>query len=285
MKKNNLFLRNEVIKHEKSGEISYRTFNGPLEIIKPKKVESLSILLFEKARGYINIDGDQYQVMSEMAIVLFPGQIVSCHFESGTIGQYLIAARDLYEIITSINNMPIDKSKLISIFKLNEDNFHALSQEFLEINKLLKKDDKGSAEIITNRFKTTYLILKAKCMHLRACDNNERRNPFIKKFVSLLDDFYQDEKLVVFYANAINISPSYLNKLCKKTFKVSTKQCIKNKILAEAKRLLLGTDLPIKEVSLNLGFRDAANFSNFFKKESGLYPRDFIQLRSKGIQH
>jgi AraC-like DNA-binding protein len=54
----------------------------------------------------------------------------------------------------------------------------------------------------------------------------------------------------------------------------------------EAKRYLYYTDQSAKEIADRLGFEDAANFSRFFKTNTGIAPTDFknsIKLSQKQI--
>ncbi|OOG18030.1 hypothetical protein BWD42_12120 [Sphingobacterium sp. CZ-UAM] len=279
----NLFLLDDVIKNKKIREIQYSPLTCPIEITSPKTAASFSIILFEQANGYIKIDDERHRLSRRMAIVVFPGQIVICHLKKTTLGHYVSCTRELYEAMASASSIPIGRSKPITAFKLNESNFYSLLQEFLEIKKLLKNYEQEGTEIVSNRFRTIYLILKSRCMTMRRYHADDIKSPFLKKFIQILEDSYRHEKAVVYYANAIHVSPNYLNKLCKRTFKVNAKQFIKNKIIAEAKRQLLGTDQSIKEIAFYLGFANTANFSNFFKRESGFYPKDFIQFRKQAV--
>jgi AraC-like DNA-binding protein len=48
-----------------------------------------------------------------------------------------------------------------------------------------------------------------------------------------------------------------------------------NKIITNAKSLLSGTDMPITDISESLGFDDPLYFSRFFKKRTGISPREY----------
>ncbi len=51
--------------------------------------------------------------------------------------------------------------------------------------------------------------------------------------------------------------------------------------MLEAKRLFYYTDKTAKEVAYELGFEDAAYFSHFFKKQTGISTADFKNKRLK----
>jgi AraC-like DNA-binding protein len=55
----------------------------------------------------------------------------------------------------------------------------------------------------------------------------------------------------------------------------TTTEVITDRVLLEAKRLLLYTDLTMNQISLNVGYSDAAYFSRLFKKHVKINPTDF----------
>ncbi|MGB3383878.1 MAG: helix-turn-helix domain-containing protein [Marinomonas sp.] len=55
-------------------------------------------------------------------------------------------------------------------------------------------------------------------------------------------------------------------------------------MLLEAKRQLLYTSQSIEEIAYNLGFKDPAYFSRFFKKNTGYPPGRFRAASQQPIQ-
>lgn len=76
-------------------------------------------------------------------------------------------------------------------------------------------------------------------------------------------------------AAQMNMSVSCFSKSFKLDTGVSPKVYIKNYILKVAKEILLVQDSAIKQVAYQLGFTDEFYFSRFFKKETGLAPREY----------
>ena len=66
--------------------------------------------------------------------------------------------------------------------------------------------------------------------------------------------------------------PNHLNALIKKHTGLSAKESIQNKILLETKYLLHSTKLPIKQISVQMGFNDPNYFTTFFKRSENLSP-------------
>ncbi|MBQ7363164.1 MAG: helix-turn-helix transcriptional regulator [Clostridia bacterium] len=71
-------------------------------------------------------------------------------------------------------------------------------------------------------------------------------------------------------ASLMSISPLYFSNYFKATFRISPKQYILNKRLAEAQRLLLETDMTVKEIASTVGFENENYFSEFFSAKIGV---------------
>ena len=80
------------------------------------------------------------------------------------------------------------------------------------------------------------------------------------------------------YASELAVTADYLNKVLKNITGISAKEHIQNKLVTEAKRLLIFSNISNKELSYQLGFDEAAHFNNFFKKMTGLTPTEFRSL-------
>jgi AraC family transcriptional regulator, transcriptional activator of pobA len=97
----------------------------------------------------------------------------------------------------------------------------------------------------------------------------------IRQFNMLVEDHYKEQHSVKFYADQVSRSPKTLSNLFALYNHKSPIAVIQERVLLEAKRLLLYTDKSAKEIAYELGFEDAAYFSNFFKKNTTVSPSDF----------
>nr|WP_199076937.1 helix-turn-helix domain-containing protein [Pedobacter sp. ASV19] len=97
----------------------------------------------------------------------------------------------------------------------------------------------------------------------------------IRKFNLMVENNYRKEHTVQFYAAQLNKSSKTLANYFLFYNNMSPLAVIQNRIVLEAKRLLMYTDKSAKEIAFELGYEDAAYFSNFFKKQTGSAPTDF----------
>lgn len=103
-------------------------------------------------------------------------------------------------------------------------------------------------------------------------------NSHILKFINLVNEFYPQNHDVQFYADKLNITPNYLNKITKIYLGVNARDYIFNRIISEAKILLRLTHININEVAYRLGFDNTNYFIKCFKKIVGTTPGEYQKL-------
>lgn len=99
-------------------------------------------------------------------------------------------------------------------------------------------------------------------------------------FCSMVEQCYAKQYPVAYYAQRIGISAAHLNVLCRQAAGQSALELIHQRMLLEAKRSLVYTSMTVSAVSYMLGFSDPAYFTRFFKRHTGLAPKDF-RLQAK----
>jgi len=97
----------------------------------------------------------------------------------------------------------------------------------------------------------------------------------IRKYNVLVEKHFREYHQVKDYANLLFKSPKTLSNLFPKYGEKSPLTVINERILLEAKRLLLYSDKTTDEIAQELGYNDSGHFSKFFKKHQGQSPTVF----------
>ncbi len=98
---------------------------------------------------------------------------------------------------------------------------------------------------------------------------------FFRKFTLLVEEHYKEKHHVSDYAELLFMAPKTITHKFKRLHLPQPNDVIKNRILLEAKRLLVHTTLTAKEVGYELGYDDPAYFSRLFLQKSGETPSAF----------
>ncbi|HAH23415.1 MAG TPA: hypothetical protein DCL77_06625 [Prolixibacteraceae bacterium] len=103
----------------------------------------------------------------------------------------------------------------------------------------------------------------------------------IIQFKLLIENNYQTQKNVSAYAELLNMSPSCLNEVAKRTTGITAGELIRNRVIDETKKLLFSSGMSGKEIAFDLGFDDPAYFSRFFRKYTGTTLKEFREHSRK----
>ncbi|WP_184547825.1 helix-turn-helix domain-containing protein [Mucilaginibacter sp. FT3.2] len=91
----------------------------------------------------------------------------------------------------------------------------------------------------------------------------------------ILETQFKSLKSVSGYAAQMNISEKRLNQATTKTIGKAVKEIIDDRVLLETKRLLVHTNLSVKEIGYELGFEEPTNFIKYFRKHTFKTPTEF----------
>lgn len=100
-------------------------------------------------------------------------------------------------------------------------------------------------------------------------------NPLRARFEALLEENYLNHWTVVDYSAHLAVSPTHLSRVLRQEIGLSANRAIQARILREARRNLIFTNLSVAEIAYLLGFNDPAYFSRVFAKGTGLSPTAF----------
>ncbi|MEM7798018.1 MAG: AraC family transcriptional regulator [Chloroflexota bacterium] len=101
-----------------------------------------------------------------------------------------------------------------------------------------------------------------------------------KAFQHEVEQHYRTLRQVQEYANILGVTSNHLVKTVREATMTTPKQMLQDRLLLEAKRLLVHTRYPINQISGLLAFPNSTTFARWFKKLAGTTPSDF---RSRSI--
>lgn len=169
-------------------------------------------------------------------------------------------ASDPYLDLNDQDNVFLNNSLSLLQMELNNDQpskdtlFHLLSVILLRINK-------------------QYLMMRGK-------EVIQRDKEILTKLRKLINQYFLQEHNTGFYVRELGINVTTINMVCKKLTQRSVHELIEEKLLTEAKMLLLTTGNNMKEIAFKLGFNDPAYFGRFFKRHTNVTPSSYRRNNS-----
>ncbi|MGG5209100.1 helix-turn-helix domain-containing protein [Chryseobacterium sp. MIQD13] len=243
--------------------------------------------------GYeLTIDFNHYKV-SKTSLFFLTNQHLT--IEKGKEEAILLYYnRDFYCIQIHDKEVACDGLLFHNIFEipfveLTDTEASDIKNLFQHIKNELEWKDSSAEEMIRTYVKQ--IIIRAtrnwKKQHL---NNDTVRIPssefdIFRDFSRHLEIHFREKHNVADYAELLHMAPKTLTHKFKSLNLESPNQLIINRILLEAKRLLIYTDKPVKEVAYNLGYEDPAYFNRLFTNKTGNTPSNFKKNYSSGKKY
>ncbi|MDH7459949.1 helix-turn-helix domain-containing protein [Chitinophagaceae bacterium 26-R-25] len=227
----------------------------------------------------VTIDGTEYEFPSNSLLTLLFNQTFSFEDSSNiTAWQF---NREFYCIIDHDSEV----SCVGFLFSSTDHMFVTLSEPAQKKLQLLSDvfiEEFTTSDHIQNEMLLVllkrliiYVTGLAKSAYVPTVKGQEERFHIVRKFNLLVEANFKVEHSVSFYADQLCKSPKTLSNVFAIYNQKTPSQIIQERIILEAKRLLLYTDRSVKHITFELGFEDVPYFSNFFKKNAGVSPSDF----------
>ncbi|WP_411030713.1 AraC family transcriptional regulator [Spongiimicrobium sp. 3-5] len=248
---------------------------------KPHRHNFFLCVLFTKGSGLHEIDFSAYPVTPGSVFFLKPGQTHSWNFNSTPEGYIFFHTQNFYELYFS--NKKLVQFPFFYSYKnppnllLGPDNLRAVASRFKEINTeyneslVYKKQKLASlvnlAYIELTRFYAGFEPQKKmlSSTYLNTLDALENK----------IERYYKTEKSAKFYAESLNVTSKHLNRIVRTTLNKTTTELINERILLEAKRLIVHSENSLASISEILGYEDYAYFSRVFKLKTNSTPLEF----------
>lgn len=105
--------------------------------------------------------------------------------------------------------------------------------------------------------------------------HTDEKRMHLMRFINLIDENYKKGLPVSEYASIMNFSSRTLSDLTNNFLNKTPSQMIQERMIIEAQRMLLHSDLNVSQIADHLGFEDPSYFVKYFKKHVHQSPSDF----------
>ncbi|MBM3436107.1 MAG: helix-turn-helix domain-containing protein, partial [Bacteroidetes bacterium] len=251
-------------------------------LIKPHRTNFYHIFLFEKCQPKHWVDFEPIKIEPYTLLFINKDRVHQFDQLLNYEGNLLVFTEDFF--CTNETDTKFLRSSILfndladkPTIKLNKPDFEKYINICESIAEELNLPTDSAKPILLKNFLYNFLLF---------AEREKRKQGFteLKKgadldytllFRDLLEQNFMKLKSVSDYTQLIFISEKRLGQATTKVLGKSPKEIINDRILLETKRLLVHTNLTIKEIGQNLGFEDPAYFVRYFKKNTETTPVEF----------
>jgi AraC-like DNA-binding protein len=255
-------------------------FRSDYDISVPHRHNYYEIFLFEKGGGTHRIDFTSYAITNNSLHFVSPGQVHLVKRIPESNGHIILFSRAFYYSHIVDRNILFDMPFLNSnssttVIDLNSDDFAKLNG----LIKMMYDEDKLGTEMKHEALRSLLNLFLVSSKRL--FKNIPKTNGTLNEFKALLENNFKIWHKAQDYASALNITDKQLSELVKKNSGQTVLTLIHERILLEAKRLLVHSELSTKEIGYYLNFEDPSHFTKFFKNGCSITPQVFREQAKK----
>lgn len=248
---------------------------------KPHRHTFYQVLFIEKGTGSHKIDFLEHQIKTPVVYFLAPGQVHDLRItDKNTLGCLINFTPDFFSSFLNksqcIDQLPIFSfNRSISYYKVPEDSNDKFMEIFMKIKELYTQNTKTSLNLLRIYLLEIFYTVLNEVSDTEENVNITSQKNLLHRFEKLVEENYAIEHYPKYYADKLAITANYLNCICKNVSGKTAGEIIRNRIILEAKRLLINSEFSISQISFQLGFEDNSYFTKFFKTNGKISPSEF----------
>lgn len=274
--------------------IKNRKHNPVNDYISPNRRQFFKIFHITSGTGILTIGLHQYFLNPDDIAFLHPDEIMSWQTTSvDTGGHFCLIHPKYFEQADHVLHL----FRHYQYFKPSKAVVRLTESQSLKINRhfeFILKEEEGNHD---DKKQAILLHLQMILMEAQRAGKNlpdvavHKTYRYIHGFLTLLEFTFQIQnpdtvvkiKTAGEFADQLNVHPNYLNSLVKNQTGKTLREHIQERLLYEAKALLIQTDWDIKTISYVLGFSGHAAFTSFFNKKEDISPSVFRESAVSGV--
>jgi len=246
----------------------------------PHRHDFYNLIYIKQGNGTHDIDFKRFDIQPHQMFFMNDGQVHEWQLSEDTTGYTLFFKKEFYEVLEknlSLKALPFfNNSHNDSPFVVFSSEQSAMIESIFEqILDEFQQDKPHKESLIKILLKSILIHAVRVYQPLFNTDHNSLNISKVRHFENLIETNFKSLKSVKEYAALLNITANYLNAVCKETVGRTAGDMIRDRIILEAKRLLLHSTISVCETAYHLGYDDCSYFIRLFKKNTGNTPEKF----------
>ncbi len=246
----------------------------------PHRHDFYNLIFITQGSGTHTIDLQEFEVKPNQMYCMNDGQVHSWELSEDIEGYTLFFKKEFYEVIEpkySLQALPFFNlgANDSSLVEFSDEMAQIVSRLFEEIIREYQTNLPDREISIKSYLKLILINAWRTYMPHEELDNNDLNVSKVRFFEQLINQKFKELKAVKDFADIMHITPNYLNAICTKAVGKTAGQMIRERVILEAKRLLLHSSISVCELAYHLGYEDCSYFIRLFKKEVGTTPEYF----------
>ena len=253
------------------------------QISDPVKFSSNVSVLVREGECNVSIDLINYKVKAPCIVNIRKSQIlqlenVSKNFEASFIVMSKRFCDNLFLLLQECPAYSVTaRHPVVNVDTMLLPKFEKFYTHISEIFSSSKDTDAYQAMVLA--IASFFYECGAKCYYPLMDNLPKNQNRLPEKFLSLVQQNFKKERFLEYYATKLDVTTKHLSRIVKSVTGFTGVEWIDRYVVLEAKVLLKSTNLTIQQIADELNFSSQSLFGKYFKKHTGLTPKDFRNIQ------
>lgn len=248
-------------------------------IADPVKFSAATWIFVKQGNWNADLNLINYNISGPTLVMVESSQILHPHFISRDFKASIIVMSKAFRdnLFLFMQNMPI--SPIImrhAVTPIDEASLKDTDRFFKECKEIMA-DRENPYQTRAILFCLTSFIFKTVYKwftpYMKEIASNQGR--MSDQFLMLAQKHFRQERFLDFYAQKLEVSPKHLSRTVKAQTGYTAVEWIEKFVILEAKVLLKSSNLNIQQISDELNFASQSFFGKYFKKITGMSPKEF----------
>ncbi|MCI8888987.1 MAG: AraC family transcriptional regulator [Hungatella sp.] len=228
-------------------------------------------------KGSYSVGGITYFLSSNQMFLIYPGEEVRYSADPDEPWTYAWIGFNGIRSESTLKSCGFSRQCYVLPFKKQETLLEYISSILNSAQLSFSNDLKRNASLLLI---FSFLVENYNHISGQASKSGETRydygsNVYVEQAIDYIKWNHNRGINVTDIADYIGISRTYLNHVFQKELGISSQKFLMDYRLHKAANLLISSDLPVTEVSAEVGYDDSLAFSKAFKKKFGLSPKNY----------
>lgn len=245
----------------------------------PHKHDFYLVMLVTRGSGSHEIDFEKYKVGPGSVFIMKPGQMHFWKLSQDIDGIVFFHSAAFFEAgfsISALRQFPFyNSSQALPALKIPTKSTPELQSLMLELLAEQKQQKQFKTQRLQALINLVYIFISRHYKTGTTIKNQTYLDQALA-FENLIELHFKTVKSAGEFASKLNISEKHLNRITRTCFNKTSTQLIAERLVLEAKRMLIHTHLNVTEIADVLGYADTSYFVRFFKKNAGKTPLAFL---------
>ncbi len=245
----------------------------------PRQHDFLTLIWIESGEGKNVIDFNQYEVHPHQFHLVQPGQVQYWQVEAPPKGYYLRMTEDFFLLSGNTRLLSefywCDNARANPVLNFEQPQASIVQAHLQSMMTEYTEQRRNWIDAIGASLRLILIQAQRQQFQKLQALKTTAGQMLVREFLDLVHQNVLQEHKLTYYAQSLGVTVGHLSETTKAVTGTPAGQFLRQRLIVEAKRRLLYSELPVTQIAKDLNFDDSSYFGRFFKRETSQTPRQF----------